>query len=81
MRIAHLDGDPYLWLTLPPTEPLCAVCDEPIMWILDAFTFVRPATRGAPRLAHLRCVWTQEAIIRESKRAASHGEISGITGA
>lgn len=66
MRIAHLDGDPYMSLTIPTKEPLCAVCDEPIRWYIDMFTF----TAGADhRLAHARCVWTQEAFLRESHRA------------
>lgn len=68
MRIAHLDGDPYLSLTIPTKEPLCAVCDEPIMWCLDMFSFTTGAEK---RLAHARCVWTQEAFLRESHRATS----------
>ena len=66
MRIAHLDGDPYLHLTLPPKEPLCAVCQEPIQWVLDMFSFTAGADR---RLAHARCVWSKEAFRREGKRA------------
>lgn len=66
MRIAHLDGDPYVHVPLPTKEPLCAVCDKPIMWHLDMFSMLNMADR---RLVHARCVWTQEAFLRESHRA------------
>lgn len=72
MRIAHLDGDPYLSLTLPPKEPLCAVCDEPIAWCLDLFTFTPDR-----QLAHARCAWIREAIQREAERAPTLAELKG----
>jgi len=72
MRIAHLDGDPYLTLTLPPKEPLCAVCEQPIQWCLDMFSFTTGPDR---RLAHARCVWTKEAFRREERRAPSVAEV------
>ena len=66
MRIAHLDGDPYLSLTIPTREPLCAICDKPIRWFIDIFTFKPGPDR---RLAHARCVMSKEAIRREERRA------------
>lgn len=65
MRIAHLDGDPYCSLTLPTREPLCAVCDEPIRWQLDLFTFLQGADR---RLAHARCACTRSRLEQEARR-------------
>lgn len=43
-------------------EAVCPICDEPIRWCLDMFSF----TTGYPHmLAHARCVWTPEAFDRE----------------
>lgn len=44
-------------------EAVCVICDEPIRWCLDMFSF----TTGFPHgLAHARCVWTGEAFLREA---------------
>ena len=66
MRIAHLDGSPYLSLTIPPKEPLCAVCEQPIRWFMDMFSFKPGPDR---RLAHARCIMSKEAFRREERQA------------
>jgi hypothetical protein len=48
-------------------EPICPVCGEVIRWCLDMFSFT---TGPDHRLAHARCVWTQEAFEREWKASA-----------
>jgi hypothetical protein len=69
MRIAHLDGDPFLSLTIPTREAICAVCEKPIMWCLDMMSF----TIDHPhRLAHARCVWTKSAFRKQERLALEH---------
>lgn len=49
-----------------PAEPPCAVCGEPIRWVLDMFSY----TTGYPHeLAHARCVWRKVAFQREAEQA------------
>jgi hypothetical protein len=46
-------------------EPICPICNEPIRWCLDMFSFT---TGPRHRLAHARCVWTAEAFELEARR-------------
>jgi hypothetical protein len=50
-------------------EPICPICEEPIRWCLDMFSFT---TGYAHKLAHAHCVWTPEAFDREKKLAKKH---------
>ena len=48
-------------------EAACPICNEPIRWCLDMFSF----TTGFPHmLAHARCVWTAEAFEDAARVAA-----------
>ena len=54
-------------------EAVCPVCNEPIQWCLDMFSF----TTGWPHiLAHARCVWTPEAFERQLGLIASNQDAS-----
>jgi hypothetical protein len=50
-----------------PWEANCAVCGEPIRWVLDMFSF----TTHPHRLAHARCAWTKEAFATQRALAPS----------
>jgi hypothetical protein len=52
-------------------EANCSVCNEPIQWVLDMFSF-----RSDPpgySLAHARCVWTKEGF-RSQERLAMEAQ-------
>jgi hypothetical protein len=73
VRIHHLDGNPYLTVTIPSKEPLCAVCEESIVWQVDMFTVQPGADR---RLCHARCVLPAEAFLRESRKAKPYEDFA-----
>lgn len=52
-------------------EPVCAVCRDPIRYVLDMFSFT---TGPDHELAHARCVWTKEAFEREARLAPGDEE-------
>lgn len=43
-------------------EATCPICDKPIQWCLDMFSFT---TSFPHMLAHARCVWTAGAFRNE----------------
>lgn len=47
----------------------CCVCDEPVRWVLDMFSF-RHNDRGTYDLGHAWCLWTPEAFDNAKKLAA-----------
>lgn len=62
----YFDADDHLVLDFSPAnedfrEPVCPVCEKPIRWVLDMFSF----TASARELAHARCVWTSDAFASE----------------
>lgn len=42
-------------------EAICPICEQPIRWVLDMFSFLS-LDKGTYRLAHARCAWTPEAF-------------------
>lgn len=52
-------------------EPICPVCDEPIRWVLDMFSFstLGAHTPGVHTLLHARCAWLPGAFRREGRLA------------
>jgi hypothetical protein len=65
--------DDQLWLEGRDgwREAICPVCNEPIRWCLDMFTF----STGYPYiLCHARCSWQPDAFDRQRKLAELDAE-------
>ena len=49
----------------PHPEPICPICEKPIQWCLDMFSFTTGFDAHPFTLAHAHCVWKKEAFTRE----------------
>jgi hypothetical protein len=49
-------------------EPICPVCNEPIAWVLDMFSFSNN-DRGTFTLTHARCAWTKNGFRTQERLA------------
>jgi len=51
-------------------EARCAICAEPIQWVLDMQSWI--TVNGAMKMVHAWCAWTPPAFDRAKKLARKH---------
>jgi len=55
-----------------PDQVICYVCDEPILWCLDMYSY---SCTIPHKLGHARCLWLPEAFENQGKLAGKiHAE-------